>query len=435
MSLTFFQLTLNYIKQKNYIMSKLRFNMKYGKVILHSFILLTLLLSITAISAADMNDTDTEDILKTTDVKSFANLYSDIASEDSNFTFESDYEFNNGTDSRYIKGITIKKDNFVVNGNNHTIDCKNQARLFYTNGNRIEINNLVIKNAFAGYGSAIVTVSELTLNNVTFINCLGNNATYSGGAVYSQKTVLNINNCKFIDNSGDKGASITSVNSELNIVNSTFISNSSDIIKGHISSDNSRLTVTNCNFLNTTSRYAAAIFSENGGNMEIINSKFKNLHATKTAGAIGIKMITDLTITNCTFENASSSNNGGAIFADINGNEHFYNGMVIIANTKFNDCHSDFGGAILQLGGILGILNSTFTFNEATFEGGAVYTSYADTEITNSTFKSNSLWDEKSYGGACYFDKGIIKLGGNIFKDNIGFEVYPQSMHTMQIWY
>ena len=52
-------------------------------------------------------------------------------------------------------------------------------------GKNVEINNLIIQNAFCGYGSAIGTDSKLTLNNVTFINCMGDNETYDGGAVYS----------------------------------------------------------------------------------------------------------------------------------------------------------------------------------------------------------------------------------------------------------
>ena len=101
--------------------------------------------------------------------------------ENSNFNFNGDYKFNQGTDKDYSDGITITKNNFVINGNNHIIDCANQARAFYITGKNVEINNLIIQNAFCGYGSAIGTDSKLTLNNVTFINCMGDNETYDGG--------------------------------------------------------------------------------------------------------------------------------------------------------------------------------------------------------------------------------------------------------------
>ena len=210
-------------------------------------------------------------------------MYLEIQTADSNFNFNSDYKFNPATDKNYSEGINITKNNFVINGNNHIIDCSNQARAFYVAGKNIEINNLVIQNAFYGYGSAIRADSKLTLNNVTFINCIGDNETYSAGAVYSRDAVLNVNNCKFIDNCGENGASITSSESDINVVNSTFTSSRDNIIKGQICLDMSNLTVDGSNFLNTTSKYAAAIFFRNDGKLIISNSKFKNLFASKTA--------------------------------------------------------------------------------------------------------------------------------------------------------
>lgn len=396
-----------------------RFNIKFYRLILGSFILLILMFSITAISAADLNDTDVSQDIPTEE-KSFSDLNSKINSSDSNFTLESDYSFDMESDRNFSSGIKIDKNDFIIEGNNHTVDCKNQARAFHITGKTVQINNLIIKNAFYGPGSAIATNSSLTLNNVTFINCIGNNKTSDCGAVYIYKNTLNVNDCRFIDNCGKNGASITSIQSTVSVVNSTFISSSANIIKGQIYLEGSKLTVANSNFLNSTSKYSTAIFSVERGNIEITNSKFKNLRASKTAGAIGVKMVTNMMISNCTFDNVSSANNGGAIFADING-AMFFN--VIINNTTFNNCHSDFGGAILQLDGTLTIVNSNFTYNEANYEGGAIYTSHTGVEITNSTFKFNRLLDEISYGGACYFDKGYAELNGNIFENNIGFEV------------
>ena len=386
------------------------------------------MISITAISASDLNDTGHVDVLKDVgEEKSFGNLYGEIKNNDSNFTFENDYKFNNELDKNYSGGINVTRDNFKVNGNNHRIDCNNQSRAFYVIGKNVEINNLVIENAFNVYGSAIRTYSQLTLNNVTFINCFGDNETYSGGAIYSMNTTLNIYNCKFLDNGGENGASVTSILSTVNIVNSTFISSSDKIIKGQIYLSESVLNVDNSNFLNTTSRYATAIFSINDGAVIVKNSKFKNLFASKTAGAIGARIISNLTISNCEFDNVSSENNGGAIFADVFAGGSVFRSDVIINNTSFNNCYSGFGGVILQLEGNLFIANTNFTSNVANYEGGAIYTSYADVEIYNSKFKSNGLMDDVSYGGACYFDEGSALLKGNEFVNNNaseGFAVY-----------
>lgn len=395
--------------------------MKYNRFILHLFILVVLLISITEVSAVDLNDTVDSDVLNDVGEKSYDDLNLSISNEDSKFTFESDYTFNDESDKNYSGGIDITKDNFVIDGKNHKIDCNGQSRAFDVTGKNVEINNLIIENGFYGYGSAIRTNSQLTLNNVTFINCSGND-TYSGGAIYSYDTTLKVNNCKFIDNGGENGASITSIISKVNVANSTFYSSSWDIIKGHIFLEGSDLTVVNSNFLNTTSKYAAAIFSRNDGNLTISNSKFKNLTASKTAGAIGAKVISKMDISNCEFDNVSSENNGGAIFVDVFGDGSVFRNDVIIKNTLFNNCYSGFGGAILQLEGNLNIKNTNFTSNSACYEGGAIYTSHTDVEIYNSKFISNYLMDDVSYGGACYFDEGSALLKGNDFKNNNGSE-------------
>ena len=382
------------------------------------------LISITAISAVDLNDTGDFDVLNdASGEKSFKDLSSAIEIENSKFTFENDYRFNNETDKSYSGGINITKNNFVINGNNHKIDCNGQSRAFYITGKNVIINNLIIENALYGYGSAIRANSQLTLNNVTFINCLGDGESYdNNGAIYSHNATLNVDNCKFIDNGGANGASITSVMGAVNVVDSTFASSSDKIIKGQIYLSGSVLNVDNSNFLNTTSKYAAAIFSINDGSVIVKNSKFKNLFAYKTAGAIGAKVISKLTISNCEFDNVSSINNGGAIYADIFGDGSVFGSMTSITNSVFNNCYSGFGGAVLQLDGNLVIKNTNFTSNAASYEGGAVYTSYTDVKIYNSKFKSNIVLDDVSYGGACYFDDGSALLNGNDFVNNTGYE-------------
>ena len=397
--------------------------MKYKKLIIYSLILLILMFSITAISAVDLNDTN-KDILNdiNTDTKSFSDFDAKIFDADSNITLDNDYKYNDSTDMNYFYGIHVNTDDFVINGNNHVIDCNGKTRAFNINGKNVEINNLIIKNGFSNGGSAISATSKLTLNNVTFINCSDNgkdNPIF--GAIYS-KGQLTVNNCKFFNTSGSEGASITSYNGNITVTNSTFISSSDKIIRGHIYAYESNLTIENCSFLNTTSKYATAIFCEGKGDVRIYCSKFKNLHANKTAGAIATKLIDDISIIDCEFDNSSSENNGGAVFIDSNGNKvsRNYNTKAMIVRSSFKDCYSGFGGAVLQLGGSLNISDSNFTSNNAEYEGGAVYTSYALVQIYNSNFKYNTLVDNISYGGACYFDMGNTILRDNRFEDNSG---------------
>ena len=399
---------------------------KYGKFIVPSFILFVLLFSVAAISAADLNGTDDNgmDVLKDngTADSSMITLYYEVEGAGSSFDLVNDYKYNDSADRSCVDGVLVDKKNFVINGNNHVIDCDNNARAFNLTGGNVVINNLIIKNAKYPSGSAISTKSNLTLNNVTFINCSGN-VTTDCGAIVASGVLLNINNCNFIDNSGGEGASIAAYGSVVEVVNSTFISKSDNIIKGQIYLYKSDLSLLNSTFLNTTSRYATALFAEDECKIVISQSKFKNLFASKTAGAIGVKRISDLVISECEFYNLSSANNGGAIFADINGDKQGQEGNVMIINTTFEECHSGFGGAILQLSGNLIVNGSKFTYNGAEYEGGAIYTSYAVVEITDSKFRYNTLSDEQSYGGACYFDMGIVTIKENIFENNLGLNV------------
>ena len=186
-----------------------------------------------------------------------------------------------------------------------------------------------------------------------------------------------------------------------------------------VQSSNSNLNVLNSNFLNTTSKYATAIFATDKGSISISNSKFRNLFANKTAGAIGVNAIFKLTISGCEFYNVSSEKNGGAIFADVNDEESY----VIVRNSKFNDCTSEFGGAILQLGGTLAIKNSDFVENSVEYDGGAIYTSFTSVDISNSSFKSNLASNDISYGGAGYFDMGTVIIRQSTFEDNLAFNV------------
>ena len=406
--------------------------MKYKKFILQSLILLVLMFSITAISAADLNDTDNFGDISN-NPKTYDNFYETIKSNTTKIDLDSDYKFNIDEDINYISGIPIEKD-LVINGNNHIIDCNNMTRAFEHSNGSLEINNLIIKNGYIALGSAITSNNNLTLNNVTFINCNGLNRTTNNnfGAVFSTFNNLNINNCKFIDNSGENSASIYASNSTVTIYNSIFTSSSTRILKGHIRVENSNLTVTNCSFSNTTSKYATAIFALKG-NVAIYNTKFKNLIANKTAGAIFLKLSDSLKIINCQFDNILSEKNAGAVFADIDGGERDHEGTVKIENTTFNNCYSEFGGAFLQLGGELNIENSNFTSNQAKYEGGAIYTSFANVNISKSNFKFNSLIDEMSYGGAAYFDMGTAILKENIFENNLGFEVSTIYAHDINL--
>ncbi|WP_405280330.1 hypothetical protein [Methanobrevibacter sp.] len=81
--------------------------MKSNKFVAFTLMLFVLLISISAISAADLNDTDntSENVLKEDNVKTstFLDLWSDVGISESKLDLDTDYKFNKTTDVNYVE--------------------------------------------------------------------------------------------------------------------------------------------------------------------------------------------------------------------------------------------------------------------------------------------------------------------------------------------
>jgi C1A family cysteine protease len=259
--------------------------------------------------------------------------------------------------------------------------------------------------------SIIIYNCELQTNNVTFEN---NHDPASGGAIYAEESNYYSCHDKFINNYANVGSSIFSLQSIIEIDNSTFINNDTvhwSLIYGY----NSIMTVNNTVFTNLTSRYATAIYSEKN-RLNVLNSKFINLYANASAGAIGCKDVASITIDGCSFINVTSVKNAGAVYADLNENGIHGSYTVTMTDSLFENCSSNFGGAYLQLGGTLNLLNTDFISNVAEYSGGAVYISNATVLIGNSEFDENTA--KILYGGAVYIDDSNSIITKCNFIDN-----------------
>ena len=342
--------------------------------------MLILIMSVGAVCAADdisdeIISDDGQDTLEitqnyiyTTGESSFSNLTDEIENAGTTLDLTKDYTFNNETDNNM--GILINKDNFVLNGNGHTIDGNNQSRIFNITANNVTLSNLILTGGNAEKGGAIYVTGLLTLTNITFID---NYASKQGAAVGLYENVtIKCDNSRFIDNYAvEKGSAIYLDKGELDLSNtnmtSKWVSKSAQIT----AYKNTIIYIENAIFADTTSTYSPALYIQRS-NVSIINSKFNNLKADITAGAISLKECGDVYIENCEFTNVTSSKNGGAINADIWG-DLGVNGNVTIIDTIFKDTSSEFGGAYLQLGGNLFINNTLFTNNHAKYNGGSLY--------------------------------------------------------------
>ena len=345
----------------------------------------------------------------------FSKLQEAIAnSTENHLDLYCDYEFNNGTDNKI--GILIDRDNFVLNGNGHTIDGKNLSRIFGI-ANNVTLNNLILINGNADNGGAVFVEGTVTLNNVTFIN---NYATQGGAVALLFDDVLNINNSKFIDNRGNVGQSIYVETGKLNIYNTEF-SSGVPTKRSQIVLKEAEGYVDNATFANIVANYTPAIHMEKSKALTILNSKFINLTANISSGAMGVKKGGVLYIRNCEFINVTSAKNAGAILADITGDNNF-RGNVTILDTVFRDTSSGFGGAYIQFGGKLIINNTEFANCHATYNGGSVYISYVDyAEVNNCNFTSNGvsiIEGYPTYGGAMVIDISKISINNSRFINN-----------------
>jgi len=389
--------------------------MKFYKISI--IFLFLLIVSMGAVCAEDANQTaqDTlgiaeNDVLSDDSQGSYAELDNLIeSSTDSTVELDKDYMYMD-TDNTYIN---LNHLNLTIDGNEKSIDGNNKAGfLKISNHSNVIIKNLFVKNC--NNTAIIVGNSKLTLINVTFEN---NHDKESGAAVYARGSNVTSTDTKFLNNYAFYGSAIYSTLSNVTINNGLF-KNDNPVVWSLIRGSGSALEINNTIFANTTSKYATAIY--NNGITTIKKSKFLNLVANVTAGAIAVKgsAFTFTTIDDCQFINVTSSRNGGALYLDIAGDSEESSGIVSINNTLFKNCSSEFGGAVLQLDGSLNIFNSQFEDNSAVENGGAVYTSYANLIIKNTTFTGNNASTDNGWGGAVFFDKGIIIVDDSTFKNN-----------------
>ena len=414
------------------------------KILKITIILFVLIMSLGTVCAADNlsdeiisddgQDTQiTQNNVYATGESSFTSLASEIENAGAVLDLNQDYIFNNETDNN--AGILINKDNFILNGNGHTIDGNKQSRIFNITGNNITIKNLILVNGNADKGGAIYAGINIICNNVTFKN---NHALSEGGAIYVSNQT-NTTGCIFDSNYALKGADIFLKIGELpdypddarySYVEYSTFKNAQNIQQASIFlSSATFVNMTNCLFENITSEYGSAMYADATTRFHITNSSFKNLYANRSGGAFVFIGGVNGDIKNSTFTNCKSIKNGGAIYIDENGWVSGNPSSVNIYGSNFINCTSDFGGAIAQVSGTSEILGCNFTQNSATYFGGAVYyTVLMDLiGITDTVFDNNTLLcssEDGFFGSAVYSLFTPLKISNSTFLNNLNNSIY-----------
>lgn len=338
-------------------------------------------------------------------------------------TLTEDYKYQASKDSKLSNGIEI--DGITINGNGHTIDGSNLARIFSQSS------------------------GSVTLNDLKFIN--GHVPSRSnGGAYLLSEGTLTVNNCQFENNYAGRHGGAIAVSSNqgddlIKIYNSTFSNNSAQFNGGSIYS--SYLEVENSYFeLNriltrSSTEYTTIGQKGLGGaicsmDSKIKNSLFKNNKVLNSGyyqieeGGGAITSLKTITVENSEFIN-NTALKGGAIFG-IAAFDSYLNpkNFVNIVNSRFYDNVAQSGGAVCSNFNMT-VDKSVFDHNTATgYGGGAINTGFKsnDNIFTNSNFTNNMAFN---YGGAissshshvdkCLFDSNEANHGGAIF--SLSFDI------------
>jgi len=169
------------------------------------------------------------------------------------------------------------------------------------------------------------------------------------------------------------------------------------------------LTIDDCIFTGNQAGSIGGAFYQTGNNARVIisNTKFSDNFAESYGGAIDSTGAI-MHINNCSFENNSTLNEGGALA--------FAEGEVVIENSHFAKNKSYKGGAI-RTWGLTDISNSTFDQNQSTERGGAILLrGKSIVKLTDSTFTDNS--SDTACGGAIDLHGGIANIESCQFEAN-----------------
>ncbi|WP_407432071.1 right-handed parallel beta-helix repeat-containing protein [Methanobrevibacter sp.] len=432
-------------------------------------ILLLLILSLTAVSAADFNNVtelsaDADDSIIVEDSFSesseipdslvssnSAGTFTDLQALVNNASAGSVLELN--MDYKGDKNARIQLNKaLTIDGKGHTIDCleKSGCSAFYSNSGTITLKNLKIINGHNGNtdkgGAIYITGSaQYTIINCTFEN---NWADDYGGAIYNEGYTLRIKNCTFNSNEADdqSGGAISS-KSNLYIENSKFISNSAQIYGGAVYALSS-FEVYNSVFESNRADEHTGGAIYNHENLKVVNSTFRKNSVEWIGGAIS--SFKDAHIYGCLFE---SNKADGVIVNDVYGGAVNCGGTLYIDNSTFKDNFADdYGGAIAgneiyinynqnanqtfntffinneadddTAGAIharekLYVKNTVFSGNNAYVDGGAIYAK-DDVTAVHCLFESNKADGAVSqcYGGAICSKDNDVYIENSTFKDN-----------------
>lgn len=333
-----------------------------------------------------------------------------------------------------IKGLYTSSDTLFISGNNLTNIFT--ANFLFAADKTLVLDSLIIINGNTngkGGGLLIFNADTVTINNSIIRNCTADG---DGGAIQLESSsVTTIGLCNLIMHN-------------TNITNNTSINGSGGGIK--VRDYSCQLDIKNCEITHNSSFFSGAginLYSETGSSVSIYPPRF-NFSGTKLSyntslngGGGGLYgYFLTASIINCELSHNSVQDNGGALALTQT--------ELIIHNSVLDSNESASGGAIHLFGGKLELDSTDFMGNTATFlypfggavfitsvdfdakccnfygnrtigtygQGGAINTFECELNLIHSTFTKNqtsheggAIWMESNYGGLRPFIPWLIK--------------------------
>ena len=316
------------------------------------------------------------------------------------------------------------------------------------NSSEISIMNSIFQNNSANHLGGAVAVAEksvLYISNTTFEN----NAQVSvstknvhkpfilpqgGGAIYLFKSVGNISNSRFYNNSASYagGSVYATSNCSLSISNTTFENNVAVAFGGTITSVNCFMNIQHTKFknnsvLNKVDGKGGGLYLPFNSTIEISHTLFSKCHASiggaitsnsstiimfnssviaNTGSAVVLGKGDSFEIKNSSFYNNSTPKDGGAIICDAC--------VLQMTNTRFSYNRAVRRGGAVNVDDSKLIAHSClFTDNDA-YTGGAMDIMYSNVSIFDSTFSNNTATD----GGIARLEEAYLVMTNNHLSNN-----------------
>ena len=377
--------------------------------------MLALILTVSAVSAADNNIT-TDNLSLTQDIPYESQMDSnneilnekmdnftqlsqliDNTPENSTLELDKDYKINEIEKEEYQSHLTISKP-MTIDGKGHILNG-DKSKILYISANNVILKNIIFQKGTATFGGGIECVGDnLTVDNCSFEECSALDC--GGSAICGNGNNYNIINSKIIQKkmgiASDYGlmyyGGIYGSGDNWNIINSSFVK-CSDYIGGAIYAHGNNWNIIKSTFSQCSSITGA--ISSDGNNWNIINSTFTGCRADISS-----------------YDPA----NGGAI------NTHGNKWNII--NSTFTKCYAkDMGGAIYITGKNSKILNCNFKDNKAN-KNPNWYSKYSIiTTVTaqdlKTTYTANPDYTIKIYDTNGKLVDGVnvvVKINGKAFK-------------------